>query len=249
MRARSRGTPERGGPARRRSRTRRGDPHPSGATVRLPATMIIWSSWSVHVPGWTEAAPRNHRRAASSAVRPPRAGGGRRWQATTRAHPARGGRPPRSARRSGDSRGDGRGGRHRSTNARSAAPTSRSAPPPYWRRRRGRHRRSRSRPRRRGRGARDGLVHAAPEAAAEQAADTAMPSVPPTSRTTSFMAEPMPALARGSAPMIASVAGDMARPMPVAHESERRGDECSRSISKSGSRRARRRRAPGRRRR
>jgi hypothetical protein len=38
--------------------------------------------------------------------------------------------------------------------------------------------------------------------------------VPPTSRTTSFIAEPMPALARGSAPMIASVAGDIARPMP-----------------------------------
>ena len=43
---------------------------------------------------------------------------------------------------------------------------------------------------------------------------TAMPSVPPSSRTTSFMADPMPALARGSAPMIASVAGDIARPMP-----------------------------------
>ena len=43
---------------------------------------------------------------------------------------------------------------------------------------------------------------------------TATPSVPPSSRTTSFIAEPMPALARGSAPMIASVAGDIARPMP-----------------------------------
>ena len=44
---------------------------------------------------------------------------------------------------------------------------------------------------------------------------TATPSVPPTSRTTSFMAEPTPALALGSAPMIASVAGAMARPMPA----------------------------------
>ena len=41
-----------------------------------------------------------------------------------------------------------------------------------------------------------------------------MPSVPPSSRATSFIAEPIPACSRGSAPMIASVAGVIARPMP-----------------------------------
>ena len=42
-----------------------------------------------------------------------------------------------------------------------------------------------------------------------------MPSVPATSRTTSFIAEPTPALAFGSEPMIASVAGAIAMPMPA----------------------------------
>jgi hypothetical protein len=43
---------------------------------------------------------------------------------------------------------------------------------------------------------------------------TATPSVPPTSRTTSFIADPIPAFAFGSEPMIASVTGAIARPMP-----------------------------------
>ena len=61
----------------------------------------------------------------------------------------------------------------------------------------------------------DGAVHARRVAAASTLPSTATPSVPPTSRTTSFIAEPMPALAFGSEPMIASVAGDIASAMPT----------------------------------
>ena len=43
----------------------------------------------------------------------------------------------------------------------------------------------------------------------------ATPSAPPTSRLVSFTAEPTPALSRGSEPMIDSVAGASARPMPL----------------------------------
>jgi hypothetical protein len=44
---------------------------------------------------------------------------------------------------------------------------------------------------------------------------TATPRVPPSSRTTSFIAEPIPAFAFGSDPMIASVAGAIASPIPT----------------------------------
>src|SRR5262249_61684149 len=44
----------------------------------------------------------------------------------------------------------------------------------------------------------------------------ATPSVPPTSRVVSLTAEPAPALARGSAPMIASVAGPVVNARPAA---------------------------------
>ena len=44
---------------------------------------------------------------------------------------------------------------------------------------------------------------------------TATPSVPPRSRVASLTAEPTPALAFGTTPMIASVAGALVRPMPV----------------------------------
>ncbi len=43
---------------------------------------------------------------------------------------------------------------------------------------------------------------------------TATPTAPPTWRVVSFMAEPTPALARGSEPMIESVAGAMTLPIP-----------------------------------
>ena len=43
----------------------------------------------------------------------------------------------------------------------------------------------------------------------------ATPSAPPISRVVSFIAEPTPAFSRGSDPMIESVAGAMARPMPT----------------------------------
>ena len=43
----------------------------------------------------------------------------------------------------------------------------------------------------------------------------ATPRVPPISRTTSFMADPTPAFDFGSEPMMASVAGDIASPMPA----------------------------------
>ena len=43
----------------------------------------------------------------------------------------------------------------------------------------------------------------------------ATPRAPPISRVVSFMAEPMPAFSGGSDPMIDSVAGAMARPMPT----------------------------------
>ena len=45
---------------------------------------------------------------------------------------------------------------------------------------------------------------------------TATPSVPPTSRVVSLTAEPAPAVSRGRAPMIASVAGPDTRPSPAA---------------------------------
>jgi hypothetical protein len=45
--------------------------------------------------------------------------------------------------------------------------------------------------------------------------NTATPSAPPTWRVVSFMAEPTPALASGSEPMIDSVAGAMVKPMPM----------------------------------
>ena len=44
----------------------------------------------------------------------------------------------------------------------------------------------------------------------------ATPSAPPTWRVVSFTAEPTPAFARGSEPMIDSVAGAIVRPMPIA---------------------------------
>ena len=43
----------------------------------------------------------------------------------------------------------------------------------------------------------------------------ATPSAPPISRVVSFIAEPTPAFSRGSDPMIESVAGAIARPMPT----------------------------------
>ena len=45
---------------------------------------------------------------------------------------------------------------------------------------------------------------------------TATPSAPPTWRVVSLTAEPTPAFARGSEPMIDSVAGAMTSPMPAA---------------------------------
>ena len=45
---------------------------------------------------------------------------------------------------------------------------------------------------------------------------TAMPMAPPTSRVTSFTAEPTPALARGSEPMIDEVDGGMISAIPAA---------------------------------
>ena len=47
----------------------------------------------------------------------------------------------------------------------------------------------------------------------------ATPSVPPKSRVASFIAEPTPDLALGIAPMIASVAGALVRPIPVPRKS------------------------------
>ena len=44
---------------------------------------------------------------------------------------------------------------------------------------------------------------------------TATPRVPPSNRVASLTAEPTPALAFGTTPMIASVAGALVRPMPV----------------------------------
>ena len=43
----------------------------------------------------------------------------------------------------------------------------------------------------------------------------ATPSAPPISRVVSFIAEPTPAFSGGSDPMIESVAGAIARPMPT----------------------------------
>ena len=43
----------------------------------------------------------------------------------------------------------------------------------------------------------------------------ATPSAPPISRVVSFIAEPTPAFSGGSDPMIDSVAGAIARPMPT----------------------------------
>src|SRR5580704_4171184 len=48
---------------------------------------------------------------------------------------------------------------------------------------------------------------------------TATPSVPPNRRVASLTAEPTPALAAGTAPMIASVAGALVRPIPVPRKS------------------------------
>ena len=45
---------------------------------------------------------------------------------------------------------------------------------------------------------------------------SATPRAPPTNRVVSLTAEPTPAWARGSEPMIDSVAGAMARPIPAA---------------------------------
>ena len=44
----------------------------------------------------------------------------------------------------------------------------------------------------------------------------ATPSVVPTSRVVSFIAEPTPALSRGTDDMISSVIGLIVRPMPIA---------------------------------
>ena len=44
---------------------------------------------------------------------------------------------------------------------------------------------------------------------------TATPSVPPKRRVASLTADPTPAFAFGTTPMIASVAGALARPIPV----------------------------------
>ena len=44
----------------------------------------------------------------------------------------------------------------------------------------------------------------------------ATPNVVPTSRVVSFMAEPMPALSRGTDDMISSVNGLIVNPMPIA---------------------------------
>ena len=44
---------------------------------------------------------------------------------------------------------------------------------------------------------------------------TATPSVPPSSRVASLTAEPTPAFALGTTPMMASVAGALVRPIPV----------------------------------
>ena len=76
----------------------------------------------------------------------------------------------------------------------------------------------------------------------------ATPSVPPSSRVVSLTAEPAPALSRGSAPMIASVAGlevsarpaaistiDGDDPAPVARRHRRPGgDQEARSSSAAG---------------
>jgi hypothetical protein len=43
----------------------------------------------------------------------------------------------------------------------------------------------------------------------------ATPRAPPTSRVVSFTAEPTPAFSRGREPMMESVAGVMARPIPT----------------------------------
>ena len=53
----------------------------------------------------------------------------------------------------------------------------------------------------------------------------ATPRAPPTWRVVSFMAEPTPALSSGSEPMIDSVAGDMAMPMPSAERRQHDGHE------------------------
>ena len=53
---------------------------------------------------------------------------------------------------------------------------------------------------------------------------TATPSAPPTWRVVSFTAEPTPAFASGSEPMIDSVAGAIVRPMPSAQDQQRDHD-------------------------
>ena len=52
----------------------------------------------------------------------------------------------------------------------------------------------------------------------------ATPSAPPICRVVSFIAEPTPALASGSEPMIDSVAGTIAVPMPRPRINERDHD-------------------------
>ncbi len=61
-----------------------------------------------------------------------------------------------------------------------------------------------------------GPAIAAPYEPANRLPSTAMPSAPPTSRVVSLTADPTPNWSGGSEPMIASVAGVMARPMPAA---------------------------------
>ena len=58
----------------------------------------------------------------------------------------------------------------------------------------------------------------------------ATPNAPATCRTVLFTAEPAPAFSRGTAPMIAFVAGDIVRPMPkpkpTSRNSSQRTDVC-----------------------
>ena len=106
-------------------------------------------------------------------------------------------------------------------------------------------------------GSRTGRGHRVPgrtrrgRARATTLPSTATPSVPPSSRVASLTAEPMPAFAAGTTPMIASVAGALVRPRPepMQHhlQRDRRGTPCPRRRSRS--RRTRRPAAAGRRRR
>ena len=55
---------------------------------------------------------------------------------------------------------------------------------------------------------------------------TATPSAPPATRVVSLIAEPTLILASGSEPMIASVAGAIAEPMPKPEQHQRAGDQA-----------------------